>query len=217
MFYEGKTLLESWWRQTARGERSERQTERRNLSGQSDAQVTARTNQPCRGLNTHTRTHTHTDLTHISALVVMALPAYTLIISGARYESVVYLWDKNNRKQSVIYFLKCSSGYLFFLYNNNMFCLSVSNNSWGKYFSLKMVKVRLSLRLCHTLPKLTPDGHTNMELWISHEDGPELGQQPKQQPKQVRCLQKATRWHPNHTRKYGRKLYWWFRMYPDST
>ena len=30
----------------------------------------------------------------------------------------------------------------------------------------------------HTVPKLTPDGHTNMEFWISREDGPELGQQP---------------------------------------
>jgi hypothetical protein len=35
-------------------------------------------------------------------------------------------------------------------------------------------------RLCrrHTVPKLTPDGHTNMESWISREDDLELGQQP---------------------------------------
>ena len=30
----------------------------------------------------------------------------------------------------------------------------------------------------HTVPKLTPDGHTNMEVRISREDLPELAQQP---------------------------------------
>lgn len=45
MFYEGNTLLESWWRQIAGRERL-----RRNLSGQS----TARPNQPCSLRNTHT-------------------------------------------------------------------------------------------------------------------------------------------------------------------
>ena len=31
----------------------------------------------------------------------------------------------------------------------------------------------------HTVPKLTPDGHTNVEICISREVGPELGQKPK--------------------------------------
>lgn len=35
-------------------------------------------------------------LTHISAFVVMAFPAYKLIISGARYERVVYLEDSGH-------------------------------------------------------------------------------------------------------------------------
>ena len=35
-----------------------------------------------------------------------------------------------------------------------------------------------SLSPCHTVPKLTPDGHTNMELIFSPKDGPEFGQQP---------------------------------------
>lgn len=52
--------------------------ERKNLLGRSDAK---------------------SPLTQISALVVMAFPAYKLIISGARYERVVYLQD-NNRKPS---------------------------------------------------------------------------------------------------------------------
>lgn len=51
---------------------------RSNRSGQSGAENTARTNQ------LH-RFYTHkAGLTHISALVVMAFPAYRLIISGAR-------------------------------------------------------------------------------------------------------------------------------------
>lgn len=36
-------------------------------------------------------------LTHISAFVVMAFPAYRLIISGARYERVVYLQVKSGQ------------------------------------------------------------------------------------------------------------------------
>ena len=35
-----------------------------------------------------------------------------------------------------------------------------------------------SLPSRHTVPKLTPDGHTNMEFGTSGEDSPELGQQP---------------------------------------
>ena len=31
----------------------------------------------------------------------------------------------------------------------------------------------------HTVPKLTPDGHTNVDIRISREVGPELGQKPK--------------------------------------
>ena len=38
-----------------------------------------------------------------------------------------------------------------------------------------------SFPLCwrHTVPKLTPDGHTNVEICISREVGPELGTKAK--------------------------------------
>lgn len=51
-------------------------------------------------INTYTSTQKNgggkQDLTHISAFVVMAFPAYKLIISGARYERVVYLPDSGH-------------------------------------------------------------------------------------------------------------------------
>ncbi|KAG1675634.1 Di-N-acetylchitobiase [Nymphon striatum] len=53
---------------------------------------------------------------------------------------------------------------------------NVSKVVWD--IRLKILQCAVCLFLCHTVPKLTPDGHTNMEFLISREDGPELGQQP---------------------------------------
>ena len=38
----------------------------------------------------------------------------------------------------------------------------------------------LMIALCprHTVPKLAPDGHTNIDFLISREGGPELDQEP---------------------------------------
>ena len=46
---------------------------------------------------------------------------------------------------------------------------------------------------------------------------PRTWSKANQQPKQVRCLQKVTRWHPNHTRRQHEDVNFYSSLYPQDT
>ena len=69
----------------------------------------------------------------------------------------------------------------------------------------------------HTVPKLTPDGHTNMEFVNFARRWPRTWSTANEQRKQVRCQQKVTRWHPNHTRRQHEDVNFYSSLYQQDT
>ena len=89
------------------------------------------------------------------------------------------------------YFSMFSMSFIFVLFMLHLLTVCALYMCLCDYVNICMYLVLLCifgkklLRACvycycwrHTVRKLTPDGHTNIEFWISPEDGPEFGQQP---------------------------------------